>query len=228
MLPPLCICDLIVPVEARTQVICVLHKMEQWKTTNTGHLMSRVLTGCECRVRGEQEQALDTRDFDDPTRRTWVLFPCEEARVIDAALVASDPRPVRLVVPDATWQQARRIVRRVDALQRAPKVTLPQLAASRYRLRKHGREGGLCTYEAITEALCLIEGEALREPLERILRVFVERTLWSRGEIKASEVEGGISDEALQWKGSTTRGVLQLREGTLLKRRERHDSERHE
>jgi len=53
------------------------------------------------------------------------------------------------------------------------------------------------------EALCTIEGEHLREPLERVFRIFVDRTLWSRGELKANEVAGGISAEVAQWKNSS-------------------------
>jgi DTW domain-containing protein len=213
MLPSLCLCALIERVPSATQVICVLHKMEQWKTTNTGFLMSKTLSACELRVRGEREQTLDTADLTEPSRRTLVLFPSDEARVLSQELLAEDSRPVRLVVPDATWQQARRIVRRVDALNNAEKVVLPKTRPSAYKLRKHAREGGLCTYEAITEALCIIEGEHVRPPLERLFRIFVDRTLFSRGDLKAADVEGGISAAALQWKGAYSSGILPLRFG---------------
>jgi DTW domain-containing protein YfiP len=213
MLPPLCLCDAIVRQHIETHVVCVLSRVEQWKTTNTGHLASLALDRCELRVRGHDTEPLRTDDFDDPSRRTFVVFPAEDARVLDRALVEEDPRPLRLVFPDATWQQARRIMKRVPALQRAPKIVLTVKDRSQYQLRKHAREGGLCTYEAIMEALCLIEGEHLRAELQRIFRLFVDRTLWSRGELPAEQVFGGISKRALDWKGSESSGILPLRFG---------------
>jgi DTW domain-containing protein YfiP len=213
MLPTLCLCGELTRVAISTHVICVLSRSEQWKTTNTGHLASLVLDRCELRVRGDDNDPLDTSDLADPSRRTFVMFPADDARVLDRALVDADPRPIRLVVPDATWKQARRIMKRVPALHAAPKIVLPLADPSRYRLRKHAREGGLCTYEAIMEALCIIEGEQLRAPLDRIFRLFVDRTLWSRGDLPAERVFGGISKRALDWKGGESRGVLPLRFG---------------
>ena len=210
MLPTLCLCGELPRLRIATHVVCVLSRVEQWKTTNTGHLASLVLDRCELRVRGDEERPLATDDLVDARRRTFVVFPTEDARLLDHALVAEDPRPLRLVFPDATWQQARRIMKRVPALKDAPKIVLPVLAASQYRLRKHAREGGLCTYEAIMEALSIIEGEHLRAPMERVFRLFVDRTLWSRGELPAAEVFGGIKKEAMDYKGSETKGVLPL------------------
>lgn len=200
MLVPLCLCNLIAPLKIRTQVICVLHPMERLKPTNTGHLLEMMLDGAECRVRGERGESLDTHDFNEPSRRTLLLFPSDDARVLDAELLAEDPRPIRLIVPDATWKQASRISRKVEELKLAERAVLPAGLVSQYQLRRQINPGALSTYEAVTEALCAIEGEALRAPLERLFRIFVDRTLWSRGDMKASEVTGGITDAVAQWK----------------------------
>ncbi len=213
MLPNLCICSELLKLHIETQVICVLSRVEQWKTTNTGHLASLVLDNCELRVRGDETQPLQTNDLEDERHRTYVMFPADDAVVLDRALIDSDPRPFRLIYPDATWQQARRIMKRVPELKAAKKCVLPTFAASNYRLRKNPREGGLCTFEAIMEALCLIEGEQLRAPLERVFRIFVDRTLWSRGELPASQVLGGISKQAMDYKGSESSGLLTTRLG---------------
>ncbi len=207
MLEPLCVCALVTPLASRTHVICVLHKMEEVKPTNTGHLLAMILQNAQCRVRGERGQALDTHDFEDPARRTLLLFPTEDARVLSSELLAEDPRPVRLIVPDATWKQASRLARKVDALKSAERVVLPPGQVSQYRLRRHARPDALCTYEAVVEALCIIDDPALREPLEQLFRVFVDRTLWSRGELKASEVTGGITTEVAQWKNCSPLGA---------------------
>ncbi len=213
MLPPLCLCNEITRVHIATQVVCILSRVEQSKTTNTGHLASMVLDDCSLRVRGDDTAPLRTDDLTTEDRRTFVVFPADDARVLDRALVEEDPRPLRLVFPDATWKQARRIMKRVPALAAAPKIVLSAMNPSKYQLRKHARAGGLCTYEAIMEALAVIEGEHVRAPLEHLFRLFVDRTLWSRGELKGEDVYGGVSREALDYKGSESKGVLPLRWG---------------
>jgi DTW domain-containing protein YfiP len=180
----------------------VLHQIEASKPTNTGRLVSKMLRGSSCRIRGERGVQMDTSDFREPSRRTLVLFPSPEAQVLSSDYLAPDDRPIRLIVPDATWKQASRLSRKPE-LAHAVHVTLGAVKASTYRLRRHARAEALSTYEAVTEALCIIEGEHVRQPLENVFRVFVDRTLWSRGEMPASEVFGGISQAALQWKNSS-------------------------
>lgn len=202
MLVPLCICSLIAPLPIRTKVICVLHPIEQRKPTNTGHLLEMMLEGAECRVRGERGETLDAHDFNEPSRRTLLLFPSDDARELSPELLAEDPRPIRLIVPDATWKQASRISRKVEELREAERVVLSPGQVSQYQLRRSIKPGALCTYEAVTEALCVIEGQEVRAPLEELFRIFVDRTLWSRGDLKVNEVTGGITDAVTQWKHS--------------------------
>ncbi len=117
----------------------------------------------------------------EPTHRAFLLFPDAHARVLDSHLAEEDDRPIRLIVPDGTWRQARRMVRRVAGLAKMPRVTLPEGLTSKYRLRKRQSTGGMCTFEAISEALCLLEGAHLHAPLFHVLSRFVERLLWYRG-----------------------------------------------
>ena len=64
---------------------------------------------------------------------------------------------------------------------------------SEYRLRVQRNEHHLCTLEAIARAIGVLESAEAQSNLEKLLRVMVERTLWSRGKIPASECrESGI------------------------------------
>ncbi len=129
------------------------------------------------------------------------------ARVLDRRLAEEDDRPIRLIVPDGTWRQARRMVRRVAGLAKVPRVTLPEGLVSKYRLRKRRPTGGMCTFEAISEALCLLEGPQLYAPLVHVLSRFVERLLWHRGLLPAEKVTGGISESAFQFRSDISRGI---------------------
>jgi len=203
----LCLCADIQPIRTRTQVAIIMHETEQWRISNTGFLATLMLPNSVLRIHGERGRLLDVHDWFEPTHRAFVLFPDAHARVLDPQLTEEDDRPIRLIVPDGTWRQAHRMVRRVAGLAKAPRITLPEGLVSKYRLRKRQSTGGMCTFEAISEALCLLEGAHLRAPFVHVLSCFVERILWHRGLLPAERVTGGISENAFQFRRDISRGI---------------------
>lgn len=177
-----CICAHIPELHLRTEVVVVQHHSEARKTTETAHLLVEASPSCRIVSRGMAGVVLPPDLFADATRRTWLLFPGEDANVLDETLVSADPRPITLVVPDGTWRQAAKAVRRDPSLQGLTQVTLPDLGPSRYLLREAPRSGQLATLEAIGRALGIIEGSEVREALEALLEVMVRRTLKMRGQ----------------------------------------------
>jgi DTW domain-containing protein YfiP len=103
----------------------------------------------------EAEAQLDAIDRTNAV----ILYPSENAISVDelAARGALDgPGAVRLVVPDGTWSQTRRVVRRHQVLQHLPHLKLP-LQQSHYRLRRGAKPGLLCTLEAVGLALSVLD-----------------------------------------------------------------------
>lgn len=147
------------------------HRNEAPKSTNTARLVVKMLEGSELRVRGERE---DEPRAPLPAGRKVVLFPSEGAREL-----GPDDRaePLVLLVPDGSWSQARKAVRRDAALAGVETVTLPPGAPTRYRLRRNPRERGLCTLEAIARALGILEDPAVEARMLAVLERFVDRTL---------------------------------------------------
>jgi DTW domain-containing protein YfiP len=190
----LCVCDLLPRLETRTRVVLVIHKKEERKPTNSGLLATRCLSNSEVLVRGRMGQP--EPDFAaHPERQLLLLFPHETA--VPIGDFAQSSRPVTLIVPDGTWRQAAKVSHRLPGLGGAPYVTLPPDAPTLYRLRAELHQGRLATLEAIARALGILEGAEVRQALERIFRVMVERTLWMRGALRAEEVTGGIPERAL-------------------------------
>jgi DTW domain-containing protein YfiP len=193
----LCICALVPELPTRTRVVLVLHQLETRKPTNTGLLAVRCLPNSEIVLRG---RAPDGRDAPPPARlasdlpwqrdpdRCVLLFPHEDAKPIEDFAAAG---PLTLVVPDGTWSQAIRARKRIPGLEGLRCATVPP-GETTYRLRHDPRPGHLSTLEAIARALGALEGPAVRSELERVLRIMVDRTLWSRGKLDAADVEGGI------------------------------------
>jgi DTW domain-containing protein YfiP len=187
----LCICDILPHLQTRTRLVLVIHKYEERKPTNSGLLAARCLPNSEVLVRGRagEEPSFTAH----PERQSLLLFPHETAVPISDFAQS----PVTLIVPDGTWRQAAKVAHRLPGLEGAPFVTLPRDAPTLYRLRAEHHHGRLATLEAIARALGILEGAEVRQALERIFRVMVERTLWMRGALRAEEVTGGIPERAL-------------------------------
>ncbi len=121
-----------------------------------------------------------------------MLFPSAKAEVLTPNLIARDTRPVTLVVPDGTWNHARRIPARIPSLQNAEHVRLPFAGESTYQLRTESAPDRLATFEAIARAMGILEGPLVRERMEELFRVMVDRLLYISGKKPREDVFGGI------------------------------------
>jgi DTW domain-containing protein YfiP len=191
-----CLCASVQPIALATRVVVLRHRRELHKTTNTGRLVTLTLSNGEVRTFGARDQAFDATNLVDPSQRTLLLYPTTESR--ELALDGDDRRPVSLIVPDADWRRAYKLVAHEPALAGIPRVHLPSGAPSSYRLRRHTDPRFLATFEAIARALGILEGKAVQEHLEHVFRLMVERTLWSRGQLPSHRVTGGIPSTLLE------------------------------
>jgi DTW domain-containing protein len=191
--PSLCICTLLPRIETRTRLCLVMHRFEDKKPTNTGRLAVECLTNSEVKMRGDAAQREVDYNFGEGTR-PLVLFPHDDATALEG--LPPDPRPITLIVPDGNWRQAAKVRARTPGLAHLPSVRLPPGPPTLYRLRAAPHEHGLATLEAVARAYGILEGEAVQRALEAVFLAMVERTLWFRGLLAASEVKCGIPDGA--------------------------------
>ncbi len=164
--PAACLCAEIPRLRARTRVVFVRHAMERRRTTNTGRWAALAL-GAEV-----VDHALPDRSLPPvrvPVDGAAVLFPGPG----DEGLPR--PLPSTLVVVDASWSQARRMVQRIPALQRMPRLSLPTEVA--VRLRRPTVPGGMSTIEATAAALDLLGDAEAAHGLRELHRVAVARAL---------------------------------------------------
>jgi DTW domain-containing protein YfiP len=131
------------------EFVFVRHASERTRLTNTGHWAALALEGSAVFEQGVPGEPLDLAPF--ALDGGYALFPGPPAP-------APLERPRRIVVPDGTWGQARRIMQRVPALRALPRLALPPPAAAG-RLRRSTVAGGMSTLEAVAAAL-----RALGEP----------------------------------------------------------------
>jgi DTW domain-containing protein len=160
-----CLCADIPTVATRTRIVIVRHHHEQFRSSNSGRLANLALPNSEIIDHGGNTPAqLDDLDG------AWLLFP--EGEPMHAAPA---PPPKRLIVLDATWSQARRMYRKIDALRGLPLLRLPDEPMPSARLRQSPGPGRVSTIEAIARALRLLEGDEMATPLEQLFAVAVGR-----------------------------------------------------
>lgn len=169
----LCMCAVLRSWPVRTRVLVLLHRVERYRTTNTGRIATLALAGSELREWNLLDAVNDLRGLQGPG--VYLLYPGDGAQVLEPHL---DVRT--LVVPDATWRRTRRMVNRSGDLARLPRVCLPAGAPSTFRLRTNRNPQSVCTLEALARALGLLEGPEVEAHLEQALELFTRRVLSTR------------------------------------------------
>lgn len=177
----LCLCDVMPRIELRTKIFLLIHHRELRRNSNTGLLAVKALVNSEVRIRGEGREALDLKDILIPEYRSLLFYPSDDAEELTRELVAQDPRPIQLIVPDGTWRQARKIHSRHHELKDIKRVKIGAPDRTAYQLRAQNRPEGMATLQAIAHGLAVIEGEAVAARLMKLYYTKIERTLLGRG-----------------------------------------------
>jgi DTW domain-containing protein len=162
-----CLCPELAPIPSRVAITVVRHASEIPRLTNSARWAALALERAEL-----LDHALPGCPFDDASLRepgAVLLFPGGEP------WPAGAPPPRRVVVPDGTWGQARRMVQRLEPLRALPRLTLP-LPPPAFRLRR-APEGGMSTAEAIAGALRLVGDTDAADALLRVHAAAVERCM---------------------------------------------------
>jgi len=160
-------------VPTRTRFLVVRHPWETRKTTGTARIAELALPECQCVELGSDPSA--TNRLLECLAGAWLLYP-------DGTPAPGSAAPPRwLVVLDGTWAQTRRMLRRLTSLRALPCWALPAGPTPILRLRSPHHPDGRSTLEAITDAVALLEGPSVAEPLRILHRRFVEQVLRSRG-----------------------------------------------
>ena len=89
--------------------------------------------------------------------------------------VASLARPLTLLVPDGNWNQAKNMMRRVPMLSQAHPVRLEGATVDHYCLRRNVHADRMSTFEAIAQALGIIEKQATEDHLLDFFRQVLDR-----------------------------------------------------
>lgn len=175
----LCLCHLLPGLSPRTEIVVIQHPDERKHALNTARLLVAGLSNAHLLIT-EQVPADWRERLVDSGWRTELLFPGPQVPMLCGA--EEDRRSRRLVLLDATWRKARKLLYMNPVLQQLPQVALPPGLISRYRLRKAPTEGALSTIEAAVNALQLIEPDTDFSSLLQPFDALIEGQIQAMGE----------------------------------------------
>ena len=194
-----CICRWITPTANLVEVLLLQHPLEEHNATGSARLLqlsllrSRMVTAESFADAALQALLFDPfeRDVASSNGGTQAILlypstPEDEAlspslRPTLTAAMLADPTRIRLLVIDGTWRKSRKMLHLSPLLQRLPRLSLNDVPASRYPIRKAHRSDQLSTLEATCLALMQLETDAAKfQPLLTAVDGIVAQQLTQR------------------------------------------------
>ena len=162
----ICWCTSIRPMETRTKFLLLMHPKEfKQEKAGTGRLTHLCLTNSEIHMGvGFDDVAEVQRLINDPGYFPVLAYPGPKARNLSRCdLVASDlsNRQLLVLLLDATWIAARKMLRVSPSLQRLRRVMFNVGTPSRFVIKQQPQIGCLSTLEATHELLVALERSGL-------------------------------------------------------------------
>ncbi len=174
-----CICHDLPQFQTGISFLIIRHKIEAYQGSNTGRLAEAVLEECKIHDYGVQGAPFDESVI---PKDAWLLFPPEQDKdsqetgrhtLLEGPV---HPLPSAFIVLDATWSQARRMSRRIRALDALPRFQLsPSAKREVVRLRRAPVPGAVSTLEAIAQVLETYGNTSVADSLHEVYRDFASR-----------------------------------------------------
>jgi DTW domain-containing protein YfiP len=157
-----------------------MHKSETSLVSNTATLAEQTIDTVKIFIRGKKDHDFSAEQVLLEGHENLYLYPDEDAQVLNQEYLDKLEKPVNLIVPDGSWRQARKYLKREMTFSSLKRVKLSDIGESIYQLRKSPGTDSLCTFEAIAYALRSIDGERVFNTLMNNLRFMVRAHLTTR------------------------------------------------
>lgn len=177
----LCICAVIKPFEISGNISLIVHVRELKLTSNTAHFVEKLLpNNAQIFIRGRWNDNFEAAPVMESKGRPLFLYPHEDAEELNEDFKAKYPGPYHLIVPDGSWQQARKVRKREAIFNDVPAVKLPPGIFGEYKLRRAPQPEWVSTFEATAHALGVLEGEEVRDKMMNFFRHWVKTAIYNR------------------------------------------------
>jgi len=170
-----CMCDRIPKREVDIEFWVLTHERELRRKTNTGKLLRAMFHNTtHIYVWDRQNPPSDLLSkLESDAYDVYLLFPSDDEEV-NVAIDAHTHKKKAFILIDATWQEARKIVRKSPYLSKLKRLTLQPEGKSQFSLRRNQLEGSLCTVECGVQLLDMVGEEKLATELKDVFKDFIE------------------------------------------------------
>jgi DTW domain-containing protein len=177
---PLCWCASLVPMPTRTRFVFLMHPKEyKEEKAGTGRLTHLCLPNSELHMgKGFDDHTALQAVLADPGNYCVLLYPGTNAvnlseagsgeqtgsrsgSALPALRSMLEHRQLVVILLDATWSGARKMLRLSRTLQAMPRIMFTPTAPSRYIIKQQPQEGCLSTLEAVHELLTVLAATGL-------------------------------------------------------------------
>ncbi|WP_115717931.1 tRNA-uridine aminocarboxypropyltransferase [Gallaecimonas mangrovi] len=174
LVPDFCLCGEKKALSSRLEFGLLMHRNEPFKPSNTGKLI--------CDLMPKSAAFAWHRTTPDPALLAWlapdtrIVFPSHYvAKERQAPLPASGP--VKLLILDATWPQAAKMLRSSRYLDKLSVTSIDDAVLSNYPLRDQHQDGHLCTAEVAAMLMAQAGETANAHKLSAYLAAFTDHYL---------------------------------------------------
>lgn len=163
---PLCWCGSLVPMPTRARFVFLMHPKEfKQEKASTGRLTHLCLPNSEIIVGINFEESERLQELvTDERNLPLLLYPGPDAKNLSSGeLTVEDVggRQLLILVLDATWSGARKMLRLSPSLQRLPRIMFTPSSRSRFVIKQQPHPSCLSTLEATHELLLALEKTGL-------------------------------------------------------------------
>ncbi|HVJ64558.1 MAG TPA: tRNA-uridine aminocarboxypropyltransferase [Bdellovibrionota bacterium] len=179
-----CYCPSVRPFESTPSFLILMHPHEVKKTIGTGRMASQCLSNSTLWVGADF--ATDPRVatlLADPSVYPVLLYPGPRSQNLSRmapgerrAVFPSDGRQPVVIVLDATWNNAKKMLYHSPNLQKIPRIGFDTPHLSKFLLRKQPRDECFSSIEAIHHVLELL-GDPGRDHLMEVFEGMVQKQL---------------------------------------------------
>lgn len=222
----LCWCASLPRIETATRFLILMHPKEfKREKAGTGRLTHLCLPNSEIQVGVEFDaHPAVQRLLRDPSLHVVLLYPGESATNLsetEADWPIPDHRRLCVIVLDATWSCARKMLKLSPCLQRLPRVMFTPSAPSRFLIKQQPMAGCLSTLESVYEVIRALNGrghedvaspQQLLEVFERMQQVQIDcacdpdRGGYRRSQYKRPAERRGFKGHSARRRASFFRG----------------------
>jgi len=176
-----CWCSSVTPMPTRTRFAFLMHPKEfKEEKAGTGRLTHLCLPNSKIYMGSEFDTHAEVRELlRDPHYFPMLVYPGPNAVNLSHPQTALTRetlggRALLVLLLDATWACARKMLRVSPSLQRLPRIMFTPAAPSRYVIKQQPQEGCLSTLECTHELLLALERAGLDtyERPEQLLALF--------------------------------------------------------